>query len=140
MIWAAAAIPHAIFGFVISIYIILAKRFQAIILGQVTIDNHPAQIATVSLYKKLEDGNYKIASRKLELDERGRFTFSIWQKKGIYKYKIKSKMHMSDEKEINDIEISRGDKKEMIPINLTSIEITDGQNTAPNFSYPSSAV
>jgi len=124
MVWSAAAIPHAIFGFIFCIYLIIAKRLQASLTGQVTINNYPAQIATVFLYRKLDDGSTKLINKINELDDRGRYTFSIWQGKGIYKYLIKSKMHISNEIERNNIEIVRGEKKEIPPINLMSAEIT----------------
>lgn len=124
MIWASAAIPHAVLGLFGSIYILIANKFQSTLTGQVTIDNHPAQIALVRLFRVGPDGDEKTVSKVIELDERGRYTFSKWQKKGMYKYIIKAKMDMSNEIESNEIEIERGSRREIIPLNLTSLEVT----------------
>lgn len=133
MIWASAAIPHAVFGLFASIFIFVANKYQSTLTGQVTIDTHPAQISIVTLYKVEEDGAKKVIAKKHELDERGRYTFAKWQKKGIYKYIAKAKMDMSNEVESNIIEIERGNRREFRPLNLTSLEIADEQeHSAPN--------
>ncbi|WP_158655136.1 hypothetical protein [Flavivirga eckloniae] len=123
MIWTATAIPHAIFGLLASIYIFTASKLQCTLTGQVTIDARPAQIANIMLYKIESSGTRKMVAKKHQLDDSGRYTFSKWLKRGTHKFIVQANMDISDEVESSLMEISRGKRKEITPINLTSLEV-----------------
>jgi hypothetical protein len=127
MIFAAAALPHAIYTFFSSIYLFIANKFQATIAGNVTVGGAPSQFVDVKLVK-LENGNQIIKKRKDVLKEDGNYMFYVWQGKKPSSYKIVAKSKNTEEKESPILHVARGEAQPVPPINLPYLPPPPAQN------------
>jgi hypothetical protein len=86
--FAAAAVPSALWSFVASAYLIVARRCQATIIGRVTINNVPATYVTVRLFDLARGQESKAKSERQFLDDDGRYQFFVWVFRGARRLRV----------------------------------------------------
>jgi hypothetical protein len=75
--WAAASAPHAFYGLLSSIFLLVAKRRQATITGRITLEGGPIQFADIRLWR-IANGERHQVKRIEALETEGRYFFRIW--------------------------------------------------------------
>ena len=115
--YASAAVPHAIYGFGASVYLLVARKRQAVIGGQITIGDNPPEFAEVTLLR-VENGNEVEVAKQDALRAGGRYTFYVWQKKLSSRYSVRAIATGAREGRTPTIEVPKGTRREMPVINL----------------------
>ena len=125
LIVASGSIPQIIYGLITSVYLLFANKYQATIVGQVTIAGKQTDLAEVTLFR-IERGNLvKVDSSKLL--KNGIYTFHIWPKAVDDRYQIKAKSQYSAEGVSPEFGASRGKESEAPPLDLESLVIQADQ-------------
>ena len=116
--WSIGLLLNAIYAAFASIYFSVVKKFQAEVLGQVYLNNVPSQGSKVELYRKDSGADILVDSTdRLKLG--GSYVFYCWIGDTSFKYQIVA-TNYSSEGRSDEFELSRGKKKEVPVINLTS--------------------
>lgn len=82
----AFSLPHAVISFIVTMYLLLAKNFEARIFGKITLDGQPLNFANVTLQIKLNP--QKIKYKYINRLNGGEYIFYVWLWKPGSKYKI----------------------------------------------------
>jgi len=116
LISVAVVIPNAIYAFIASIYLLLAKRYQATITGQVRVNNAPGRYVHVELVRN-DNGKLIVVKQTEELKDDGRFYFFIWGKELPEKYQINAKYNAIESRS-GEFDVKKGDKLDVPPIDF----------------------
>jgi hypothetical protein len=115
--WAIAIVPHAVYGLLSSVYLIVARNFQATIAGAITADGAPRQFADVTLSQVKNGHPQKIESLD-HLDKDGRYIFRPWLIKKPGRFVVTAVARGTAEVASEEFEIVRGKRIELDPIAL----------------------
>jgi len=115
---AAGAIPTAVYCIIASIFIMITKKYQATIGGQINIDGSPAKLGTQVILYKIEGDDKTELSRLDGLETGGRYVFYRWVGKKPYKYQIIALHKGATEGVSAPFGVSRREKHEVQTINL----------------------
>jgi len=116
LISVAVIIPNAIYALIASVYLILAKKYQATITGQIRINNASGKYASVKLLH-VQNGNSGPVKKTDELREDGRYYFYMWGKKKAEKYQVIATYNSIDCRSAV-FQVSRGAKIDVPPIDF----------------------
>jgi hypothetical protein len=103
---------NALFAAFASGYVLLAKRFQAVVGGQVNLNDAPSQWPQVELHQ-IGSGMVK----QTDSLKQGLYVFYLWRVQSSAKYQVIAKWG-GEEGKSNEFELSRGKRKEVPVINL----------------------
>jgi hypothetical protein len=116
LISVAVIIPNAVYGLLASIYLILAKKFQATVTGQIRVNNGPGKYASVKLLHR-QNGDVTSVKETDELKEDGRYYFYIWGKKTAQRYQVAAKYNSIDLRS-GEFDVIRGGKVDVPPLDF----------------------
>lgn len=74
--WSAALVPHAAFALGSAVFVLIAKRRQAVVSGRVLLDDQPALFADVTLYDISDNSKREV--KRIDTLEDGRYKFYVW--------------------------------------------------------------
>ncbi|MEZ9035262.1 carboxypeptidase-like regulatory domain-containing protein [Vibrio cyclitrophicus] len=106
-IFVAASIPHAIFGLISTIWLLIAGKYQALVTGTVHKSGAPVQFASVVLEKKKDNAFIEVKTLT-QLSENGRFSFSTLlyhDNSGIYR--VSAQMMGANDVLTNEFSLTR---------------------------------
>ena len=115
--WAAGFVPHVIYGFVTSIFLLLARRRQATITGLVTADGAPREYADIVLFRII-DGEPKEEKRLDALSKEGRYVFHVWLKASTASFVVTASARGTTEGSSDTFEVGQGRKIELPAVDL----------------------
>ena len=118
LIFAAAIVPHAVYAAIASLYLLAAKKWQAVLSGQVHIDGAPAQLVQVRLFRT-DVNPIVVVQEKDALQDGGRYLFYLWLR-GKRKYKVVASYGSVANGESANYELNHGQKQEVPVIKLTT--------------------
>jgi hypothetical protein len=122
LVFAVVALVNATYAFGASVYALVAKRFQAVIAGQVNVNNEPATYADVALMRVDLEPN-PVVDRKDDLKQGGRYNFHIWRSKPGWRYQVVAKHSWTNEGRSIIFEIVAGKKRGIPVISLTAAPV-----------------
>jgi hypothetical protein len=80
------SLPHAVFSFIVTVYFLLARKFEAKVFGKIMLDGQALDYANVTLQIKLN--SQKIKYKYINRLNDGEYIFYVWLWKPGSKYKV----------------------------------------------------
>jgi hypothetical protein len=114
--WAVGFVPHAIYGLGSSIYLLVARKYQATITGIVTANGTPREFAEVNLWQNKNGTMQKVKS--VDHLEDGRYVFRTWVRGNPERFVVKASAAGTEEATGEEFEVARGARQELGPLSL----------------------
>lgn len=115
LVYAAYALPTALYAAMASIYLAAARRYQATITGPVTVNGVAAKYVTVTLIRSGKQGRRVLKVR--DSLEAGRYVFYVWVGDPVDRYQV-SASYYTQEVNTDEFSVTRGSHAEVPVINL----------------------
>lgn len=105
-VWIAVSLPHVLLSGISCLYLVVARKFQATVVGSVSLNGKSTNFATVRLVKK-ENGNTKIIATKDRINA-GEFEFHVWVSKAS-KFQVLAKSKLTEQVESSSFDLNAKD-------------------------------
>ncbi|MCK4815179.1 hypothetical protein KA005_05365 [bacterium] len=130
-VWIAVSLPHVLLSGISCLYLIVARKLQATVVGSISLNGKSTNFATVRLIK-FENGNKKIVATKDRINA-GEFEFHVWVRK-TSKFQILAKSKLAEPVESSKFDLNAkdthpvGELKLSTPIVVQDAELDDATN------------
>jgi hypothetical protein len=114
--WVGISIPHAVFGLGASVYVLLARSRQAIVVGRVQIDGEDAILCDVSVWEICGAKPRRVA--RTDQLSNGAYHFFVWLRRGDSRFEVVAQAKGTNEVKSSGFELSKGDKHDVPRIDL----------------------
>lgn len=108
----AGVLPNVLYGFIVSVYLIIDRFFAVNIFGCVYVDNFPRRIIDLEIHE-LKNGTYKLIKKVDRVKEGGNFKYYLKSSKRIERtFKINASLNETKQFESEAIKIFPGKSHE----------------------------
>lgn len=116
LIVATAAIPQVFYGFITSVYLLIASAYQVRIVGVVTVEGRPSEMISIMLKNAVDPNSNR--TRKTRSGANGKYSFYLWRRATDDKYVITAKGEYAAESTGAVFQAKRGSQSEAPPLEL----------------------
>lgn len=118
LVFSAAALPTALWSSFACVYLLLAKRRQATIAGQVNINGAPGHFVSVELFAlDPAGGALKSVGKQEALQPGGRYVFQLWKRAQNKSYRVRA-THSGISVESSEFSVPPGKTREVPVLNV----------------------
>jgi hypothetical protein len=127
--WSAALVPHAAFALGAAVFVLVAKRRQAVLSGLVLLDSQPALFADVTLYSVKDGAKQEV--KRIDTLEDGRYRFYVWCGKNTVTAVVSAAVRGAIGGESASQTFKAGERVDMSPLSLKRLPLAQPEMAKP---------